>query len=239
MYLLQDKWTTRTWHCLRCRRSSHWRVRRMWSSFSWMLRQRYSQLKFSCHFLILCMQWKAISFSKQGQSHESLLKAFGISCLFLYFIDAIYAYYMFKTKKWNSKTRDDVSCIDVDEEDALGSWLEKMLVMMLTLICSDHWRLMYGQLKEDPLNNISRIKVSMGVFPTSLTKKSCSMTWELTVRRDGNLRRSFPNRVGWFGYWVRQYSSSAHWDFSWRDSMWATSVRPHASVKIKNTHQQR
>lgn len=60
-------------------------------------------------------------FAKQGQSHKSLLKAFGISCLFLYFIDAIYAYYMFKTKKSNSKTRDDVLCIDVDEENALGS----------------------------------------------------------------------------------------------------------------------
>ena len=92
-----------------------------------------------------------------------------------------------------------------------------------------YWIAMYGQLKEPPLSNISRIRVSIGVFPTSLTKNNCSITEALTVRRDGNRRRSLPKRVGWFGYWLRQYSSRAHWDFSWMLSIWFVSVRPHAS----------
>lgn len=54
------------------------------------------------------------------------------------------------------------------------------------------------------------MRVSMGVLPTSLTKKSCSMTVEDTVRSDGRRRSSLPNLVGWFGYCVRQYSSRAH-----------------------------
>lgn len=89
---------------------------------------------------------------------------------------------------------------------------------------------MYGHENELPESSISLIRVSIGVFPTSRTKKSCSMTCELTVRRDGSLRRSLPNRVGWLGYWLRQYSSRAHWDFSCRLSMCGTSDRPHASV---------
>lgn len=92
-----------------------------------------------------------------------------------------------------------------------------------------HILLMYGQLKLLPLNNISRMSVSMGVLPTSRTKKSCSITWELTVRSEGRRRRSLPNLVGWFGYCVLQYSSNAHWDFSCRLSMWATSDNPQAS----------
>lgn len=96
-----------------------------------------------------------------------------------------------------------------------------------------YWRLMYGQLNDDPLKSMSRIRVSIGVLPTSLTKNNCSMTWEETVLREGSLSRSFPNLVGWFGYWVLQYSSRAHCDFSWRDSMWATSVRPQASVVVQ------
>lgn len=77
---------------------------------------------------------------------------------------------------------------------------------------------------------MSLINVSIGVFPTSLTKNNCSITWLDTVRRDGSLRRSLPKRVGWFGYCVLQYSSSAHWDFSWRLSMCVTSDRPQASA---------
>lgn len=60
------------------------------------------------------------------------------------------------------------------------------------------------------------------------------MTAELTVLKLGNLKSSFPNLVGWFGYCDLQYSSRAHWDFSWIDSIWATSLRPHASV-VNNT----
>ncbi len=77
---------------------------------------------------------------------------------------------------------------------------------------------------------MSRMRVSIGVFPTSRTKKSCSMTAGETLRREGRRRRSFPKRAGWVGYCVRQYSSRAHWDFSCRDSTWATSERPQASI---------
>ena len=58
------------------------------------------------------------------------------------------------------------------------------------------------------------MRVSIGVLPTSLTKKSCSITEADTVLREGSLSNSLPNLVGWLGYWVLQYSSSAHWDFS-------------------------
>lgn len=78
---------------------------------------------------------------------------------------------------------------------------------------------------------MSLIRVSIGVFPTSLTKKSCSMTWELTVRSEGSLRSSLPNLVGWFGYWFLQYSSRAHCDFSCRFSICGTSDKPQASVE--------
>ena len=73
------------------------------------------------------------------------------------------------------------------------------------------------------------MRVSMGVLPTSLTKKSCSITEAETVRREGSLRRSFPNLVGWLGYWVRQYSSRAHWDFSCSCSMVPESDKLEAS----------
>jgi len=90
----------------------------------------------------------------------------------------------------------------------------------------------YGHVNElSPVNNMFRISVSIGVFPTKRTKKSCSMTWELTVRSEGKRSNNLPNRVGWFGYCVRQYSSRAHCDFSWRLSIWLTSVRPQASVE--------
>ena len=56
-----------------------------------------------------------------------------------------------------------------------------------------HWKLL-------PERSMSRIRVSMGVFPTRRTKKSCSITEEDTVRREGSLSKSFPNLVGWLGY---------------------------------------
>ena len=74
------------------------------------------------------------------------------------------------------------------------------------------------------------MRVSIGVLPTSLTKKSCSITEADTVLREGSLSSSLPNLVGWLGYWVLQYSSSAHWDFSCSCSMVPDSVRPHAST---------
>ena len=61
-----------------------------------------------------------------------------------------------------------------------------------------------------PERSMSRMRVSIGVLPTSLTKNNCSITEAETVRREGSLRRSLPNLVGWLGYWVRQYSSRAH-----------------------------
>lgn len=78
---------------------------------------------------------------------------------------------------------------------------------------------------------MSLIRVSMGVFPTNRTKKSCSMTDDETVRREGKRSRSFPNLLGWLGYWLLTYSSKAHWDFSCRPSTWATSDSPQASAR--------
>lgn len=75
------------------------------------------------------------------------------------------------------------------------------------------------------------MRVSMGVFPTNRTKKSCSMTEDETVRSEGKRRRSFPNLLGWLGYWLLTYSSRAHWDFSWRPSTWTMSDRPQASAE--------
>lgn len=92
-----------------------------------------------------------------------------------------------------------------------------------------HIELIYGQLKLLPLSNMSLMSVSIGVLPTRRTKNNCSITCELTVLREGNRSRSLPNLVGWLGYCVLQYSSSAHCDFSWRLSMCATSESPHAS----------
>ncbi len=80
------------------------------------------------------------------------------------------------------------------------------------------------------------MSVSMGVLPTSRTKKSCSMTCDETVRKEGSLRSSLPKRTGWLAYCVRQYSSRAHCDFSCRLSMCPTSDNPQASAKhYKNT----
>lgn len=73
------------------------------------------------------------------------------------------------------------------------------------------------------------MSVSIGVFPTNLTKNSCSITCELTVLSEGNLSSSLPNLVGWLGYCVLQYSSRAHWDFSCKDSICPTSLKPQAS----------
>ena len=50
------------------------------------------------------------------------------------------------------------------------------------------------------------------------------------MRSEGNRSSSLPNRVGCAGYCVRQYSSSAHCDFSCRLSMCVTSDNPHAST---------
>ena len=61
-----------------------------------------------------------------------------------------------------------------------------------------------------PFKTMSRIRVSIGVLPTNRRKKTCSMTCEDTVLKEGSRKRSLPNLVGWFGYCVRQYSSSAH-----------------------------
>ena len=77
---------------------------------------------------------------------------------------------------------------------------------------------------------ISRISVSIGVFPTRRTKNSCSITADETVRKLGNRSSNFPNRIGWFGYWVLQYSSKAHWDFSCNCSIVCTSVKLGASA---------
>ena len=81
---------------------------------------------------------------------------------------------------------------------------------------------------------ISRINVSIGVLPTNLTKNNCSITAEDTVRKLGNRSRSFPNLMGWFGYWVLQYSSKAHCDFSCNCSIVCTSVKLGASETQKN-----
>lgn len=109
-----------------------------------------------------------------------------------------------------------------------------------------------------PVSRISRISVSTGVLPTSREKNNCWMTWldykedfvlllsqkacglgtafcstltaGDTMRSEGNRSSSLPNRIGWLGYCVRQYSSRAHWDFSCSDSMCATSDKPHASA---------
>lgn len=61
------------------------------------------------------------------------------------------------------------------------------------------------------------------------------LTWDDTVRNDGNRNNNFPKRVGWFGYWVRQYSSNAHCDFSCNDSIWETSDKPQASATGRET----
>lgn len=120
-----------------------------------------------------------------------------------------------------------------------------VVVMSLWLCCCTtinshhHCNGMYGQLNELPLKSMSLISVSIGVLPTKRTKNNCSMTCELTVLNDGNRSNNLPNRVGWFGYCVLQYSSNAHWDFSCKLSIWATSDKPQASEnipKLKRTY---
>ena len=86
-----------------------------------------------------------------------------------------------------------------------------------------------GHWNVEPDKTISLISVSIGVFPTRRTKNSCSMTDEETVLRLGNLNKSLPNLVGWFGYWLLQYSSRAHWDFSCSCSIICVSLKPGAS----------
>lgn len=130
---------------------------------------------------------------------------------------------------------------------------DQVVVNCRHIVC--HIDCKYGHEKLFPDRSISRISVSIGVLPTRRTKNNCSMTylgkenvfsnelglgwgekltWDDTVRSEGSLNKSLPKRVGWFGYCVRQYSSSAHWDFSCSDSMCATSDSPQASVKINN-----
>ena len=87
-----------------------------------------------------------------------------------------------------------------------------------------------GHWNVDPDNTISLIRVSIGVLPTNRTKNNCSMTEDETVLRLGNRRSSLPNLVGWLGYWLRQYSSNAHWDFSCSCSIICTSLNPGASI---------
>ena len=53
-----------------------------------------------------------------------------------------------------------------------------------------------GHWNDGPDIIMSRVKVSIGVLPTSRTKNNCSITDEDTVLSDGNLRRSLPKRVG-------------------------------------------
>ena len=53
-----------------------------------------------------------------------------------------------------------------------------------------------GHWNEFPDKSMSLMRVSIGVLPTSLTKKSCSITCEETVLKEGSLSRSLPKRVG-------------------------------------------
>lgn len=87
----------------------------------------------------------------------------------------------------------------------------------------------YGQLMELPDSCMSRIRVSMGVLPTSRMKKSWEMRFAGTARRAGRRSSKRPKRCGWFGYCNLSYSVRATWAFSCRDSTWAGSVSPHAS----------
>lgn len=52
----------------------------------------------------------------------------------------------------------------------------------------------YGQLIELPESCMSRISVSMGVFPTRRMKKSCEMRLAGTARRAGRRRSRRPKR---------------------------------------------
>ena len=90
----------------------------------------------------------------------------------------------------------------------------------------------WGHWNADPDNTMSRIRVSMGVLPTRRAKNSCSITADETVLKLGRRSKSLPKRVGWLGYWVLQYSSKAHWDFSCNCSIICVSLRPGASGKL-------
>ena len=61
------------------------------------------------------------------------------------------------------------------------------------MVVVGHWKLL-------PDNSMSLMRVSMGVLPTSRTKKSCSITDEQTVLREGRRSSSLPNLGGWLGY---------------------------------------
>ena len=50
-----------------------------------------------------------------------------------------------------------------------------------------------------PVSSMSLMMVSVVTLPSSLTKNNCSITEAETVRREGSLRRSLPNLVGWLG----------------------------------------
>lgn len=89
----------------------------------------------------------------------------------------------------------------------------------------------YGQLIELPESCMSRISVSMGVFPTRRMKKSCEMRLAGTARRAGRRKSRRPKRWGWLGYCILSYSVRATWAFSCRDSTWTGSVRPQASER--------
>lgn len=89
----------------------------------------------------------------------------------------------------------------------------------------------YGQLIEFPESCMSRISVSMGVFPIRRMKKSWEMRLAGTARRAGRRRRRRPKRWGWLGYCILSYSVRATWAFSCRDSTCTGSVRPQASKR--------
>ena len=77
---------------------------------------------------------------------------------------------------------------------------------------------------------MSLMSVSMGVFPMSLTKKSCSITCGDTILSEGSLNSSLPKRVGCEGDSLLQYSSNALTDFSCRPSIRLVSERPGGSA---------
>ncbi len=53
-----------------------------------------------------------------------------------------------------------------------------------------------GHWNELPERIMSLIRVSIGVFPTRRTKKSCSITDLDTVRSEGSRSSNLPNLVG-------------------------------------------
>jgi len=89
--------------------------------------------------------------------------------------------------------------------------VEPMKWSALSTMCNQHHQILHipyppgpmdvvGHWKLLPERSMSLMRVSMGVFPTRRTKKSCSITDEETVRREGSRSRSLPNLVGWLGY---------------------------------------